>query len=320
MRRGIPIRRSRAAGWARIFGGLAVPVLLLCVAGVRLGFVPPDALQPVLVAGFALGVAALGLACYALADIWVTGAGGARSAFIAVLYAAPALFFLAIIAAAAILYPRMNDIATNLNDPPLFFADGAPLAIPNSAVRQAQRRAYPDVVPHLYPAPLKDVYEAARKVVETQGWIVSRDVRPPPPTAPPIEPAGPSDEDAARLDAMVVEEIAGPAAPGPPLEQEAPAVPPVVWRAPVPDNVFGALPVEEAPDEAMIEAFARTPIFGFVDDVVVRLRSNSEGTQVDMRSASRSGEHDLGSNARRIRRFFADLDAVLHPESATAAR
>ena len=39
-----------------------------------------------------------------------------------------------------------------------------------------------------------------------------------------------------------------------------------------------------------------------------------------MRSASRLGEHDLGQNARRIRAFLADLDAILRPETPPRSR
>ena len=46
-----------------------------------------------------------------------------------------------------------------------------------------------------------------------------------------------------------------------------------------------------------IEAVARTPIMGFRDDVVVRVRSEPDGARIDIRSASRYGCHDFGTNA-----------------------
>lgn len=60
-----------------------------------------------------------------------------------------------------------------------------------------------------------------------------------------------------------------------------------------------------------IEAVALTPIFGFRQDIAIRLVPDGEGTLVDMRSAARNGAHDLGANADRIRAFFTDLDASL---------
>jgi uncharacterized protein (DUF1499 family) len=37
--------------------------------------------------------------------------------------------------------------------------------------------------------------------------------------------------------------------------------------------------------------------------VVIRVRSDADGSLVDLRSASRVGISDLGANAKRIRRF-----------------
>ncbi|MEG9861271.1 MAG: DUF1499 domain-containing protein [Parvularculales bacterium] len=62
------------------------------------------------------------------------------------------------------------------------------------------------------------------------------------------------------------------------------------------------------PSRGSIEAVAITPIMGFKDDVVVRVREGDNGEAiVDIRSASRQGESDLGTNARRIRDIFAAL-------------
>jgi hypothetical protein len=63
------------------------------------------------------------------------------------------------------------------------------------------------------------------------------------------------------------------------------------------------------PQDGMIQAVARTLAFGFPDDITIRVREDEDGARVDMRSASRIGTHDLGQNARRVRRFLADLDA-----------
>jgi uncharacterized protein (DUF1499 family) len=60
--------------------------------------------------------------------------------------------------------------------------------------------------------------------------------------------------------------------------------------------------------EGLIEAVARTPIMGFRDDVVVRIRFDNAGSRVDIRSASRYGRTDFGTNASRIRRLLSDID------------
>ncbi len=53
-----------------------------------------------------------------------------------------------------------------------------------------------------------------------------------------------------------------------------------------------------------IEAVAVTPLFRFRDDVVIRIRREGNGSRIDIRSASRLGISDLGTNARRIRHFI----------------
>src|SRR6266851_2196550 len=60
--------------------------------------------------------------------------------------------------------------------------------------------------------------------------------------------------------------------------------------------------------DGLIEAVARTPIMGFRDDVVVRVRPAQEGARVDVRSASRYGRSDLGANASRVRALIEDID------------
>lgn len=60
--------------------------------------------------------------------------------------------------------------------------------------------------------------------------------------------------------------------------------------------------------DGRIEAVARTTVMGFRDDVVIRIRRTSGGAVVDIRSASRYGQHDLGSNARRIRSLTEDIE------------
>lgn len=60
-----------------------------------------------------------------------------------------------------------------------------------------------------------------------------------------------------------------------------------------------------------IEATATTRWFGFQDDVVIRLTEVENGVQVDMRSASRLGASDVGTNAARIEAFLTALEARL---------
>lgn len=53
----------------------------------------------------------------------------------------------------------------------------------------------------------------------------------------------------------------------------------------------------------IVEAVATTTIMGFKDDVIIRVRTNADGSLVDMRSVSRVGIGDMGANANRIKAF-----------------
>jgi uncharacterized protein (DUF1499 family) len=80
------------------------------------------------------------------------------------------------------------------------------------------------------------------------------------------------------------------------------------WR------VVDARPPQPGRRDGLIEAVARTPIMGFRDDVVVRIRPAQEGARVDVRSASRYGRSDLGVNASRVRALIEDIDDVAGTE------
>src|SRR6202022_4383493 len=97
-----------------------------------------------------------------------------------------------------------------------------------------------------------------------------------------------------------------------------PGLAPVRFAAP-PDQVFaralGWQIVAAVPAEGRLEATDRTRWFGFRDDVVVRVAAEGTGTRVDVRSVSRVGRSDLGTNARRIRRFEEALERADLPKA-----
>lgn len=60
--------------------------------------------------------------------------------------------------------------------------------------------------------------------------------------------------------------------------------------------------------EWLLEATVKTPVFGFVDYVVLRITDEGDAAYVDMRSTAKFGRYDLGGNARRINDFMKALD------------
>ena len=79
------------------------------------------------------------------------------------------------------------------------------------------------------------------------------------------------------------------------------------WRV-----VAERLPSDNDPS-GLIEAVARTLLIGFEDDVAIRVLQDIGGARVDIRSASRYGSHDLGTNVRRIRAFLFALREEISP-------
>jgi uncharacterized protein (DUF1499 family) len=60
-----------------------------------------------------------------------------------------------------------------------------------------------------------------------------------------------------------------------------------------------------------IAAVVTSELFGFQDDVAIRVRpEGAGGSRVDVRSKSRVGKGDLGANAARIRTYVAALEAA----------
>ena len=68
--------------------------------------------------------------------------------------------------------------------------------------------------------------------------------------------------------------------------------------------------VAEEPAEGRIEATDMTFWFGFKDDIVIRLTPAGNRTRVDIRSLSRVGVSDVGTNARRVRDYLRMLSSL----------
>lgn len=137
-----------------------------------------------------------------------------------------------------ILAPMINDISSDVDDPPEF-SEGQRGELPDR-FRRAIRRHYPELVPLELDVPPDRAHELALELIERiSSWTVTA-------------------VDSSRL---------------------------------------------------IIEGTAETSVLRFVDDWVIRVRPRGDGSVVDMRSASRLGRGDFGTNAARIARFLRRLAA-----------
>ena len=84
----------------------------------------------------------------------------------------------------------------------------------------------------------------------------------------------------------------------------------VFERAEAVARAMGWQIVASVPSEGRIEATDTTLLYGFKDDVVVRIAAEGDASRVDVRSVSRVGKSDVGVNAKRIRTFLSKLSAA----------
>lgn len=56
-----------------------------------------------------------------------------------------------------------------------------------------------------------------------------------------------------------------------------------------------------------VELSERTMVFGFIDDIVIRVSGDENISYIDVRSASRYGQNDFGANAARIRTILKEI-------------
>lgn len=213
-------------------------------------------------------VIAIGFLCAALAalaavaafvSIWRSGATGLGAALRGFIVGLAVLALPAYGGWKVVTEPRLNDISTDLANPPPLdraaldrAASDAPIVAPTAVDANLQHQAYPDIVPRHYPVSTERVFTEAKAIVDKRGWRV----------------------------------------------------------------LLAKEPDEKDPG-GLIEAVAQTLVFGFRQDVAIRMVEDGDGTRVDMRSAARTAAHDLGSDAQRVRSFFDDLDSALEGVSGS---
>lgn len=171
----------------------------------------------------------------------------------------------------------------------------------------------------LLPALLGALVILAGLVLVAVPWLQLQQAR----SVPPIHDITTDTQDPPVFEALVDARDAAPNAVDYPGEATArqqrdayPGVRPLFLDAP-PADILAAAEAEArdagwdvaALDDTRLEATATTTWFGFKDDVIIRLSETPDGVRVDMRSASRLGSSDVGTNAARIRAFLTALEA-----------
>ena len=245
---------SAAAIWGRALAAFALALAAIAILLARSGAVEATGALSVLGAAIICACLALLLAGAGAIVVWQSGRRGLGAIVAGVFAATLVLVYPAWLAAQALRLPLLNDVSTDLNDPPDFSRAGKAAAARGGVdhpsispeVRDLQRRAYKDVQPILLDLDIDEAWPLVQKAVAARKWRVVDEVRP-----------------------------------------------------------GGRVGVGH------LDAIDKTPLMGFPEDVTVRVRPLAGQTRIDVRSASRFGRHDFGSNAARIARFSTELQAQL---------
>lgn len=296
---------SASAAWAGRLGLFAVLLLLFGVAGHRFSMLETENFVAIALLAVTAALLALVLGIVGLWRLWKVGARGGRASFWGILLALVPLLPFAFAAERYIDRPRLNDVTTDLANPPAFLK---PPAEPNGWLSQVveqipavspatQQTAYPELTGRRYEGAIDRVSAAVLAVLEARGIAIVAtegvELRQPEPEPEPVPETSTGERPG--------EEAAGLSPPdilNPPLPIPAP-------RAALP-----AAPVVR-PSRMVIQAEAASPVLAIESDVVIRLIEEEETTRVDMRAATRHAGHDLGLNAWTIERFLTALDAEL---------
>jgi uncharacterized protein (DUF1499 family) len=177
---------SRPAKWSPVVAWYALVVTVMAVLLIRFGQVDYTAGFATLGAGLAMALLAIALAGIAFVRIWQEGRRGLGSAVHGVFVAVLVLAYPAWFAVKAVTLPPINDVTTDIDNPPSFSRSRAALEARGGRVppdvppdlREAQREAYVQIAPLTLDLPPDEAFEIVRKAAQNRGWHVVEAVRP----------------------------------------------------------------------------------------------------------------------------------------------
>lgn len=177
---------SRSAKWSPRLAWFALAVCGMAVLLIRFNQVDYRAGFVALGAGLAVALVAVGLSFIAFIRIWQEGRRGLGSAIKGLVLAALVLAYPAVMAVKAVTLPPINDIATDIEDPPVFSRSRAALAARGGRVppdippemRELQREAYVQIAPLTLDVGPEEAFNLVRKAADNLGWQVIEAVPP----------------------------------------------------------------------------------------------------------------------------------------------
>ncbi|MBX5130671.1 DUF1499 domain-containing protein [Rhizobium lentis] len=287
---------SSAAHASRLIGAFSLVLALAVLIAHRFGGLATPYLVLLLVVAVGCALLAALLAAVGLRSLWVSGAEGGLAALAALIYAAFPLALGALAAERYLTLPEIYDVSTDpvaapdwLSPPKAdqIWLKRNPLVTPED--RERQMAAYPELTGRRYEGALDRVLEAVRKVAKQSGYTIVRS-------------SGTSEPD------RDLEDRPARPAPGDDAVSDAPGLIPVPTPRPYDDDVAKLI---RGANGVTLQATTRTLVLGLRFDILIRLREEAETTFVDIRVASRYGQHDLGFSAEIAGDYLKALDAEL---------
>lgn len=170
---------SRAAVWSRRFALFGLTVVALAVLIFRFGTPSLERLAPI-AGAYVFVLLALLLALTAFVRIWQDGHRGVSIAMQAFVLSALLLIPVGYAGFQLATLPLINDVSTDIDEPPAFSRSRVALAARQGLVppdvpaeqRKAQRQGYPRALPIVLELPAEIAYDIARKACVNLGWQV----------------------------------------------------------------------------------------------------------------------------------------------------
>jgi uncharacterized protein (DUF1499 family) len=170
---------SVAALLSRRLALFAAAVALIGVVAARKG-VEPQSVLAILGGAIIFACGAVLCAIVAFVVIWCSGRKGAGQALAGLVLAVILLAYPAALAERLARLPPLDDISTDVIDPPAFSLsqqalaarDGTTPASLPASLREAQARAYPKILPILIDLDGAEAFAAVRKAITAAGWRI----------------------------------------------------------------------------------------------------------------------------------------------------
>jgi uncharacterized protein (DUF1499 family) len=180
------IRESRVARLGERMAWFAIPVAILGILLTRSGQIAQMHGVLVVAGAAALAGAAIAVAAVAAIEIWRTGKLGLAAIMRCLLVASLVIAYPAYLSYKALTLPRINDISTDIEDPPTFSRSTVAMAarggfLPATLApreRQVQLRAYPQVRTLALELDPEDAFRTVKEAMQTLKIQIIEEVLP----------------------------------------------------------------------------------------------------------------------------------------------